>query len=451
LTLDIDLPEELLPLVNRSEQHLQALLRKGINLQRWVNSYTHWPAGLALLFQSGYTTGSDTLRAACEADCKDSVKILIRSTRCYLGPDELLVAARHHHSGIRELVVQEFIDRRKRLKVVAEAFLSDELRYALSITPDTLLGFDAFRTYEALKASSFNVDEFHGDYRWGGWSVYDSTGDNLELSDQLWDAGFRDVDEVCETGKSCLTRMEWGSLVQRFGGLLRKANWLVSKGGGINHNVSGSSALHILGHTVGKAIYSVKDTEEFASQLNQMSEDCKRLLRRIICDHIRDNCCCPYSLSGCSGFTRLLGGLFPTRSEEGMDELVKRLAMMLEILFDPEEFHTWVYITGDVVSCVLRFITSRSLGISHTCSHERYQAYEPDEITEIQDEEKDSVRLSQQLFEKFLTKYKEQSLALPEFLTGFWWTHMNEVLSTCEPASAEEISRIIETGVILHR
>ncbi|GFF81616.1 hypothetical protein IFM47457_05530 [Aspergillus lentulus] len=123
---------------------------------------------------------------------------------------------------------------------------------------------------------------------------------------------------------------------------------------------------------------------------------------------------------------------------------------MLEILFDPEEFHTREYITGKVVPCVLRFITSRSLGISHTCSHERYQAYEPDEIAEIQDEEKDSIRLSQQLVENFLAKYKEQTLALPDFLTGFWWTHMNEVLSTCQPASAEEISRILETGVTLH-
>ncbi|KAG2002892.1 hypothetical protein GB937_009428 [Aspergillus fischeri] len=58
-------------------------------------------------------------------------------------------------SGIREQVVQRFIDRRKRLKVVAETFLSDELRHALSLTPDTLLGFDAFRTYEAPKAELF--------------------------------------------------------------------------------------------------------------------------------------------------------------------------------------------------------------------------------------------------------------------------------------------------------
>jgi hypothetical protein len=157
-------------------------------------------------------------------------------------------------------VVQGFIDRQQRLKAVGETFLSDELCCEISITHDTLLGFDAFRTYEALKAGSFNADEFDGDYRYGWLSVYDSTGDNLELSDQLWNAGFRDVDEVDEAGGTCLTRMRSQF---KFVGLVEKANWLISKGADINHKKSGSSALHILGHTVGEAIYSVKDTEEF--------------------------------------------------------------------------------------------------------------------------------------------------------------------------------------------
>jgi hypothetical protein len=376
--------------------------------------------------------------------------MLIRSTRCYLGPQALKVAAIHHHSAIRELVVQEFIDRRKRLKAVAETFLSDELCHELSIKPDTLLGFDAFRTYEALKASSVNVDEFHEDYRYR-WSVYDSTGNNLELSDQLWDAGFRDVDEVYadETG---LMRMSWSlSLRFRFVDLVEKANWLVNKGADINYKESSSSALHILGHSVGEAIHLVKDTEEFASQLRQMSEECKRLLRGIICDDIRDNCYCPYSLSGCSGFTRLLNGLFPARSNTGTDEIIPRLATMLEILFDSQELHSREYFTSEIVPCVLRFITSRSLGISHTCNHGRYPEYEPDEIAEIQDEEKLSIQELDQLVEKFLAKYKELSPGLLDFLTGFWWTHMNEILLTCGTTSMEEISQILETGVILYR
>jgi hypothetical protein len=376
--------------------------------------------------------------------------MLIRSTRCYLGPHELEVAAKHNNSGIRELVVQEFIDSRKRLKAVAETFLSDELRYELSITPDTLLGFDAFRTYQALKTSPFSVDDFHEDDRYRyAWSVYDSTGDNIELSDRLWNAGFRDVDEVNETDETCLTRMRMPSF--GFVDVLKKATWLVSKGADISYKTSGSSALYILGHTVGEAINSVKDTKEFASQLSQMSEECKRLLCRIICDGIRDNCCCPYSLNGCPAFTRLLAGLFPLRPNIDIDELIPRLATMLETLFDSKERNTRKYFNDEIVACVLRFITSRSLEISHTCRHERYREYEPDEIAEIQDEEKHSIQQSDQLSENSLSKYKELSPGLPNFLTGFWRSHMNEILSSCKKLSAEEISQILETGVLLYR
>jgi hypothetical protein len=93
-------------------------------------------------------------------------------------------------------------------------------------------------------------------------------------------------------------------------------------------------------------------------------------------------------------------------------------------------------------------MTSRSLGISHTCHHERYKEYDPDEISEIQDEEKLLILESDQLFEEFLSKYKELSLGFPDFLARFWWTHMNEILSSRETLSAEEISQILETGVI---
>ncbi|KAH8704770.1 hypothetical protein BGW36DRAFT_421364 [Talaromyces proteolyticus] len=445
---DIDLPEELLPLVNRSKKHLQVLRRKGIDMHQWVDSYTHWPAGLDLLLLSGYI-GWQTLRAACEAGSEDSVKMLIRSTRCPLGPDAFQVAANHPNSAIREIVIHGLIERRKRLKVLAETFLSDQIRYELGITPDTLLGFDAYGTYQALKALPFSINDFYEEYG-RGWSVYSST-DSLELADRLWNAGFRDVDEMDKTGNTCLTRMRWSFFRGQFVDLLNRMNWFISKGADINRKISSSSTLHTLGLTVGEAILWAKDTGEFASQLSQISEECKTLLRRIICDDIRDNCCCPYSLRGCSAFTRLLGGLFPTRSDIGTDELIPRLTMMLEALFDLQESRSQEYFAGEIVPCVLRFMTSRSLGISHTCHHERYEEYEPDEIREIQDEEKHFILESDQLFEEFLSKYKELSLDFPDFLARFWWTRMNEILSSRKTLSAEEISQLLETGVILYK
>jgi hypothetical protein len=173
-------------------------------MHQWVDSYTHWPAGLDLLLSSGYI-GLNTLRAACETGSEDSVRLLIRSTRCSIGPHAFQVAAKHPNSTIKEIVIHGLVERRKRLKALAETFLSDELRFELGITPDTLLGFDAYRTYQALKVLPFSMNNLYEEFE-HGWSVYDST-DNLELADRLWIAGFRDVDAMDKTGNTCLTRV----------------------------------------------------------------------------------------------------------------------------------------------------------------------------------------------------------------------------------------------------
>lgn len=445
---DIDLPEELLPLVNRSKRHLQVLLRKGNNMRPWVDSYTHWPAGLDLLLRSGYI-GSDTLRAACETGSEESVKMCIRSTRCHIGPHSFRLAAKHPNTTIRETVIHGLIERRKRLKALAETFLSDEICFELGITPDTLLGFDAHGTYKALKALPFSINGLYEEFE-HGWSVYDSTY-SLELADRLWNAGFRDVDGMDKTGGTCLTRMRWSFFRGRFIDFLDRVNWFISKGAEINQKISSSSTLHTLGLTVGEAIWWARDTSEFTLQLSQISEECKILLRRIICDDARDNCSCPFSFNGCSAFTRLLGGLFPTRSDVGTDELFPRLTIMLETIFCLEESPSREYFAGEIVPCVLRFMTSRSLGISHTCRHESYKEYDPDEIKEIQDEEKLLILESNQLFDEFLSKYRELSLGFSDFMAEFWWTRMNEVLSSRETPSAEEISQVLEAGVILYK
>jgi hypothetical protein len=39
------------------------------------------------------------------------------------------------------------------------------------------------------------------------WSVFDCIGINLDLADPLWDAGFRDVDEVDDNNETCLTKL----------------------------------------------------------------------------------------------------------------------------------------------------------------------------------------------------------------------------------------------------
>jgi hypothetical protein len=102
---------------------MTAQLRRGIDLHRWIKTYTRWGDGLALILQSGHTPTEGTLKAACEANCEESIKILVNDHKCFIGNEELAIASFHPNQAIVDLIVSEFIDRRKRLQALAEAHL----------------------------------------------------------------------------------------------------------------------------------------------------------------------------------------------------------------------------------------------------------------------------------------------------------------------------------------
>ncbi|KAJ6000746.1 hypothetical protein N7481_001155 [Penicillium waksmanii] len=65
------------------------------------------------------------------------------------------------------------------------------------------------------------------------------------------------------------------------------------------------------------------------------------------------------------------------------------------------------------------------------------------------DEQKDQVLELELIMEELLLKYEELSMPLPEFLTSYWCTRMEEVLLTCEPPSKEKMSQLREIGVVI--
>ncbi|KAA8647780.1 uncharacterized protein ATNIH1004_006481 [Aspergillus tanneri] len=444
---DIDLPEELLPLVYRSKSHLISLLRKGVDLQNWVASYTQWPTGLALLFESGYTPTYSCIREACEVNCEESIKLLINTQRCYIGPIELQIACSHHNGTIMELIVNALVGRRKRLQTLAETHLPDEVNSELGSSPSTLMSLQAYRAYQLLKASSVHVDNVEETTR---WSVYDYIGVNLKSADLLWNSGFQDVDELYGNEKTCLMGLWWNSPPCSLNAFLEKANWLINKGANINRKSRDLTAVHFLGHDVGKLLHSINDSEDVSLQVRDLSQDSIGLMLRIFSDDTRDDCCCPCSSAGCIGLTAFLRGLFPTRSGRDLEELVHRLAMVIECLavsLEPENQERLIKL---IAPCVLRFITYQSLNISHTCTHEYYRGIDAEEIEEIHDEERFLILELDDLLAEFLAKFKSPGLSFPDYLIRSWWVRMNKIRLSCGPPSEKEINQVLETGVVLH-
>jgi hypothetical protein len=316
--------------VYRSTDHLISLLKKGVDLQQWVNSYVHWPIGLALILESGHTPNLDSLTSACDSNCVESIKILINSQSLYIDPAALQTACNHPNTMILELIVAALADRRRQLQTLVETHLPEEVHLELGISPGTLMSRQAYKAYQLLKASSIDVD---GIVERTSWSVYDYIGINLKSANLLWDSGFRDVE--VDGNLSCIRGLWYKSPPCRLNVFLEKANWLINKGASITHRKNFCPALHDLEDDVGKLLHSLDDFEEFLWQMHELSRESTQLMLTIFMDESQNDCCCLCSSTGCSGLTAFLRGIFPTRSDKDWDELINRLAIVIETLTSP--------------------------------------------------------------------------------------------------------------------
>jgi hypothetical protein len=379
----------------------------------------------------------------------ESIKILINSKKLRIEPEALQAACNHSNTMMMELIVAALADRRRQLQALVETHLPEEVLLELGISPRTLMRRQAFKAYRLLKASSIDVD---GMFEETEWSVYDYIGINLKCANLLWDSGFRDVDGIDEIfgNASCMTTLWYSSPPCRLDVFLEKANWLINKGASLTHKMNSCTALHYLGHDVGKLLHSLDDLEAFLCQMHELSRESIQLMFLIFMDESQDDCCCPCSSTGCSGLTAFLRGMFPTGSDKDLDELITRVAIVIETLASSHVLPNQERFIDLIAPCVLRFVTCRWLDISHTCIHYYHRGIDAEEIEEIQDEERISIFELESLLAEFVQALEDPSLSFPDFLTGYWRARMREVDSLSEVRSAEETLSILEAGVILH-
>ena len=447
LNTDIDVPQELIPLLYRSSDNLIALLREGVNFDQWINSYTRWPTGLALLLESGCKIKENSVRSACEASCEESIKLLIDNQGCCIGPDELKTACNHYNTAIMELVVNALVDRRRRLQALVEACLPEGVIIELGVNPGTLMSFQAQDACQLLEAHSFSVQGIKEKRR---WRIYDYIGINLTAADLLWNSGFEDVDEMNDN-ETCLLRLWRNTPRCSLQDFMRKANWLIKKGASLTQKSRSSSVWHVLGRDVGKLLHQIDEPEDFSQQLNCLSQSSIDLILKICLEDTGDGCCCPCSSSGCSGSTALLHGMFLSYRfrDFDFDELLNRLAIFIEILAGSLDADGRNNLIDHIAPHVLRFITCQALDISHTCIREYRTVMEAEEIEEIHEEERDAIFELETLLSEFLAELEHSSQSFSKFLTGYWQARMNEFLSARVVPSAETLSQIRDIGVLL--
>ncbi|KAL8938344.1 MAG: hypothetical protein Q9216_003945 [Gyalolechia sp. 2 TL-2023] len=298
-------------------------------------------------------------------------------------------------------------------------------------------------------------------------TVYHCPYLNVEIADELWNAGFRDVDMPDEYGRTPLMilRPWWLEKSQSLREYLDCASWLHQKGASLHRpcdftfekgsNNIGDIAtrskrygIHYAAATLGSILYYVNiylTTRANTITRESLSLDIQQFLRKLPLDDSLDDCICVCSEHGCLPITNCL----------------KKYSLFL--YYDPRgSFSAYIFcrllevipaegFPNDVSRELVRLATFQKLGLRHTCckfdpAFNHFVTIEPKETDEIRDEDHEGIQLLESLLEEFEEKRGNEDIK--SFLNGYWATRMEEVL---EGRDKEMVDRAAmrEVGVIM--
>ncbi|KAJ5709539.1 hypothetical protein N7493_009830 [Penicillium malachiteum] len=237
--------------------------------------YASWPQGLAILLQADYKPTHNSLKATINSQCAESLNLFHSTGLCSVSRDEIELSAAS--PILSQVIIKFLVSERKHIQSLAETYLPSDQLTQLALKPGSLFGgYQAFHACEMLKTRDIDV-------KWAmcyPWLMYSSVED-IELAEVLWNAGFRDVDEVREDGLTTLMQRERGS---RNLNSLRFSNWLVRKGADLyRESPSGIPALHYLAYGIGRS--ELYDAEMV--QKNLRDPEILQLLETILLDPFR--------------------------------------------------------------------------------------------------------------------------------------------------------------------
>jgi len=169
---------------------------------------------------------------------------------------------------------------------------------------------------------------------------------------------------------------------------------------------------------------------------------------------------CKCSDNGCSALSILIRTIGPHSlrcqcKRDGCNKLVISFMQKLSSKYSDQDFQDGIYETA---ATLLRSLTFSELELTHTCceyvveySLEDYPKpmvlmKSPEEISEIQDEERDLIRQLDSVVEELTQTFKEKRMPLYEFLLEYWWPRMDS-LDESEILTEVEIAQMRGIGV----
>ena len=456
----------------------------------------NWPRGIILLLHYGGreildrsdNEGFLPLAYSCTSQCLEAVKLM-------LDADSALCSGRERRNwdnfpGVFEEAIMTSNDeiishletalvvRRIRLYTLATSELTPKELEELGVTSDRLLDEKACLVYAALGRKNVPIPSalrtppdrttlFHSEYL------------SPTLGESLYRRGFIDVEGVSASGLTPLMSLGYERSI-RPNAALQRASWLISKGANLGRKPDQSeyvhydpsiTAAHCICSWIGIAMYlqdfskhewqrlrrlpsEVNHTREFRT-LDELDEDCRSVLGKLVFSKYYDHCLCACLSHGCTPAIVMLKNItrYNFFSNDSISPTEWRLLMIdwvKSLLGHPHK--AWQWLSREII----RYVTFEELGLTHTCCKSRHKIYDMDddmdntEREEIQDEQRFLISKLDALVTEFEEKYIELGVTVPEFMNGYWKTRMEEVEKEDEPLDDEQIAKIKDLGVVIH-
>ncbi|KAJ5733661.1 hypothetical protein N7493_002447 [Penicillium malachiteum] len=145
----------------------------------------------------GIIPSQSAFHYTCSNGYEDSVNLLVETNALPISGEILRDVSLSPNEQIRDAIIQTFVLRRRHLQALLERHLTEQEMTQLRIRPGSLPGYNSGKAQQLLKAKSINC-VYPEDK--SSWLIYDIFSDNSVLADQLWESGFRDVEEVDSKG-----------------------------------------------------------------------------------------------------------------------------------------------------------------------------------------------------------------------------------------------------------
>lgn len=462
---------------------------------------TSWPRGMELLLHLGGDNvssiidaeddnGSTALDYALQTNEPDCVKMLLGSSAAMdlenMQNIEKWEQGRDNWAVI-PILTDACAERRRELLDFANEIVHKRPDFeVLNIGKGTLLQEDAFELVQKLLASGVKVPKRFRSVQPG--SVYHSAYMNVELAKSLFNSGF-DHTAVDFLGFTPLMTVDLVALSRRHEaanllgldpGPLDLVDWFLFHGEDLGTAIPTSGLAQSPGCERGHP--GPRLAHRIASELGRclrwplaLSGDrCTALLSEILTSQATDSCSCLCTRGGCSAasvFSReLWGSIRGGGAPHGQPALGQEsVRMIMDFLTGQLAGHRGA---RKVASSFFRVVTFERLGMSHTCckfvenrrkyecpdnglalailrgEYKLVEVVDPDDVAEIQEEDRYLAKLLEALVQEFDAKYEASGLPLGDFFRCCWWVRMDEVEAE-NKVSREELEVLRGTGVVL--